>query len=113
MAANSEIPTQPGRPFTERVSLLGVTYTLIFNWHIVQQCWVVDFYDEAGEIGILLGMPLVTGCDLLEQFGYMPLGAQTILTAMTIGPGLPPDTVPTFRNLGIDGHLYTTTPMAL
>lgn len=110
MATNSEIPTQAGHPFTERVSLSGTTYTLIFNWNTVVQCWVLDFYNEAGDTEILLGVPLVTGSDLLEQYGYMPLGAQTVLTAMTVGPGLPPDTVPTFANLGTDGHLYTTTP---
>jgi hypothetical protein len=71
---------------------------------------VVDIYDEGGTTAILLGTPMVTGCDLLEQFGYMPLGARTVFTAMTVGPGLPPDDVPTFTNLGIDSHLYLTSP---
>jgi hypothetical protein len=110
MATNSEIPTQGGRPFSERIPILGVTYTLNFWWNAVTQCWDLDIYDEAGATEILVGVPLVTGCDLLEQFGYMPFGAQTILTAMTFGPGLPPDAVPTFTNLGIDSHLYTTSP---
>lgn len=110
MATYSEVPTQSGRPFTERVSILGVTYTLIFNWNAVTQCWMVDFYNEAGDAEILVGVPLVTGCDLLEQFGYMPLAATAIYTAMSIGPGISPDTVPTFTNFGTDGHLYLTTP---
>jgi hypothetical protein len=29
---------------------------------------------------------------------------------MSIGPEVSPDTVPTFSNLGEDGHLYLTTP---
>jgi hypothetical protein len=55
-------------------------------------------------------MPLVTGSDLLEQFGYIPLGANTIFTVMTTGPDKSPDTVPTFTNLGGEGHLYVSTP---
>lgn len=85
-------------------------YTLRFYWNNVTACWCVDFDDDTGTIPVLHGLPLVTGVDLLEQFGYLPLGAQTVLTTMTIGPDLSPDTVPTFDNLGIDGHLYTTTP---
>lgn len=110
MATNAEIPTEAGRPFTERVGLSnGITYTLRFYWNSVAQCWHVDFSDTGG-LPILMGVPLVTGVDLLEQYGYMPLGARQILTAMTIGPDLSPDTVPTFTNLGIEGHLYVTSP---
>jgi hypothetical protein len=110
MATNSEIPTRSGRPFSERVSLLGTVYTIKFYWNTVSNCWAGDFYDEAGSTPILLGMPLVTGSDLLEQFGYIPLGANTIFTVMTTGPDKSPDTVPTFTNLGGEGHLYVSTP---
>lgn len=92
------------------MTLQGVTYTLWFNWNHVTQNWTVDFYDETGAGEVLLGVPLVTGADLLEQYGYLPLGAFAILTAITIGPGVSPDTVPSFTNLGSDGHLYVTTP---
>lgn len=74
------------------------------------RCWTVDFYDITGMIGILAGVPLVTGCDLLEEYGYLPLGATAIFTVMSIGPAVSPDTVPTFTSLGGDGHLYVTTP---
>ena len=110
MAQNFEIPTEPNRPFSERVSILGITYTLRFSWNSITQNWNVNFYDESGTIVVLKGVALVTGADLLEQFGYMDLGAQAIFTVMTVGPDLSPDSVPTFRNLGIDGHLYVTTP---
>lgn len=70
----------------------------------------MDVYDLSGFTPVLLGVPLVTGADLLEQFGYLAIGAQAIMTTMTIGPGVSPDEVPGFRNLGIDGHLYVTTP---
>jgi hypothetical protein len=115
MAINTEIPTFAGRPFSERVTLpvpygATTTFTLQFYWNKRAQCWVVDFLDSTAQYKILCGVPLVTGADLLEQFLYLDLGRNAFLTVMTIGPGLSPDTVPTFNNLGIDGHLYLTTP---
>jgi hypothetical protein len=47
---------------------------------------------------------MVTGADLLEQFGY--LGLNFALVAQTDNS---PDTVPTFDNLGTTGHLYAIT----
>jgi hypothetical protein len=110
MATNVEIPTQPGRPFSESVTLNNVTYFLEFHWNTVAKVWTVDFYDETGTAALLRGVALVTGCDLLEQFSYLTLGAKLVLTVMTIGPGLPVDTVPDFFDLGVDGHLYGTMP---
>jgi hypothetical protein len=110
MATNIEIPTQSGAPFTERITLQDVVYTLDFHWNTVAKVWNLDFYDDTGQTPILRGVALVTGCDLLEQFAYLPLGARLILTTMTIGPGISPDTVPGFYNLGTDGRLYATMP---
>jgi hypothetical protein len=103
---NLEIPAQPGRPFTEEVTLLGVTYTLKFNWNKRAQCWVLDVLNDTATTKILCGVPLVTGSDLLEQFIYLDIGKIAFLTALTFGPGVPPDNVPTFFNFGIDSHLY-------
>jgi len=105
-----EIPTLPGRPFTERVSLAGVTYTLNFHWNPSSRAWVVDLYDRSGQVAVLTGIQLVTGADLLEQFAYLPVGANAIWTVLTRGPGKSPDEIPDFQELGIDGHLYVTTP---
>lgn len=110
MATNVEIPTEGGRPFSERITLQGIAYTLVFKWNGVASVWTVDFYDDDAQTAVLLGVPLVTGADLLGQFFYLSLGANTILTVMTIGPGVSPDTVPGFNNLGSDGHLYATMP---
>lgn len=111
MATHVEIPTGPGEPFSERIAWTdGVTYTLRFNWNTRANCWTVEFWNVGNTVKVVCGVPLVTGCDLLEQFAYLGLGANTILTVMAIGPALSPDTVPTFYNLGIDGHLYMTTP---
>jgi hypothetical protein len=105
MYTNLEIPTQPGRPFREEVALFDVTYTFKFNWNKRSKCWILDIFTDTG-LKVLCGVPLVTGSDLLEQFLYLPIGRYGILTALTFGPGIPPDNNPTFFNLGIDGHLY-------
>jgi hypothetical protein len=70
----------------------------------------LDVTNFSNRVLLLSGIPLVTGADLLGQFGYMPIGSRTILTAMTMLAGVPADAVPTFANLGIDGHLYITNP---
>ena len=111
MANNVEIPTQAGRPFSERVMLPdGNTYTLILKWNKRAQCWCLDILDSIGQYKYMSGIPLVTGCDLLEQFLYFSFGVNTFWTVMTIGPGEPPDQVPTFWNLGGDGHLFLASP---
>lgn len=81
-----------------------------FYWNDIAQSWNCDFWDEAGLMPIILGVPLVTGSDLLDQFGHLDIGAYAILTVMTVGPDLSPDAVPSFDNLGDEGHLYMSTP---
>jgi hypothetical protein len=110
MATTVEILTQPGPPFRERVTINDLTYTIRFSWNNRANCWSMEFWDAGNSFRVLCGVALVTGADLLEQFAYLPLGAHAILTAMTIGPALSPDTMPNATNLGIDGHLYLTTP---
>ena len=111
MANNIEIPTMAGQPFIENVPLSdGNSYTLRFHWNTRAACWCLDILDTTAQYKIMSGIPLVTGVDLMEQFLYLPFGIRTIWTVMTIGPFVSPDTVPTFFNLGTDGHLYLTSP---
>ena len=109
MTTYVEVPTEPGQPFTERLQIDGISYTLRFGWNHRAAYWVLDFWSEGNDVPILCGVPLVTGSDLLEQFVYLPLGARSILIVVTTGPGKSPDTIPTFSNLGVDGHLYLLT----
>lgn len=110
MSTIAEIPTESGRPFSEQVTWQGVQYTLQFWWNPASYSWVLDIYDSSGTNPILTGLPLVTGTDILGQFGYLPVAAQAVLTVMTVGPGISPDSVPTFQNLGGDGRVYLITP---
>lgn len=82
------------------ISIAGVTYQLTVTWCDPAQCWVMNIADNAGN-PILSGIPLVTGADLLEQFGYLEFGGQLI--AQTDND---PTAVPTFQNLGSTGNLF-------
>jgi hypothetical protein len=111
MATYAEIPTEGGHPFYEIIAWSdGLSYTLFFKWNVIALCWVLDIYAADGITPVINGIPIVTGADLLEQFGYLTLGAFTMLQATTIGPFVSPDSVPDFLNFGTDGHLFTVTP---
>jgi len=76
--------------------------TVVWNW--VNASWIINIADPSGN-PILSGIPMVTGVDLLEQFGYLNFGFQLI--AQTDNA---PDVVPTFADLGTTGHLYAILP---
>jgi hypothetical protein len=99
-----EIPLVPGTPQRLSVELGETTYVLMARWNDISACWILDIYEFDGVTPVLRGVPMVTGADLLGQYEYLELGGNLI--ALTIAVGHPPDEVPTFDNLGIDGHLY-------
>lgn len=98
----SEIPLGPA-PRLLAITLGGVAYQLLTRWCAPANCWVVDIMDSNGN-DVLDGIPLVTGVDLLDQFGYLGFGGQLI--AQTDHAK---DSPPTFANLGTTGHLYYVT----
>ena len=100
MADVFEIPTQPSTPQRFTVSLSGVSRQLRFTWCQPAACWLLDIYDDNGVL-ILGSVAIVTGADLLEQFGY--LGLAGVMLAQTDHD---PTAVPTFDNLGTTGHLF-------
>lgn len=71
-----------------------------YQWNRFSQSWAVDVSDEDGN-ALVTSVPIVTGCDLLAQFGYLGFSGQLI--AQTDGD---PQAVPTFANLGTQGHVY-------
>lgn len=76
----------------------------LLKWNTPANCWVVDMSTDDGN-PVARGIPLVTGANLLEQYGYLGLGGQ--MFAQTDNNV---DAVPTFANLGTTGHFYFTTP---
>lgn len=82
--------------------MAAVRIRLTFN--TPANCWVADIRDADGN-PVLMGVPVVTGTDLLGQFQYLGLGGQLI--AQTDHAQ---DDVPTYGNLGTLGHLFFLSP---
>jgi hypothetical protein len=99
-----EIPTVPSSPRTMSIPLGGNTYQLALLYRDADMGgWVLDIYDDQSN-ALVCGIPLVTGIDLLAQYGYLNFGGQ--LWVSTDGN---PDMVPSFDNIGLDSHLYWIT----
>lgn len=99
MTTAYEIPLSP-QPQTFNIALAGTTYGFTVQWNVQNASWIIDIADASGN-PIVSGIPMVTGCDLLEQYGYLNFGFQ--LVAQTDNS---PATVPTFDALGTTAHLY-------
>lgn len=93
------IPLQP-TPQTLTITVAGVQYQLRLIWNTQNDAWTLDISDVNGN-PILSGIPLVTGADLLEQFGYLDFGGQLIVQTDNDA-----DAVPTLQNLGSTGNLF-------
>lgn len=97
--ATFEIPLSPeSQRFS--ISLSGTTYVFRVYWSAAQNCWAFDIFD-ATDVLMVAGIPLITGADLLEQYGYLGIPGQLIVQSDSNT-----DAVPTFQNLGTIGHLY-------
>jgi len=103
MSTNYEIPLSPqAQNFT--IMLVGVAYQFTLTWNVINATWMVNIADSSGN-PIVSSIPLVTGVDLLEQYGYLDFGFQLIVQTDNA-----PDVVPTYANLGTTGHLYAIVP---
>lgn len=100
--ADYEIPlSAEGQSF--RIALSGVEYQLRVQWrNAIDAGWTLDISDANGG-ALINGVPLVTGCNLLEQYQYLIPGVLWVQTTAE------PDAVPAFDNLGIGSHLYWWT----
>ena len=91
-------------PQTLSISLNGVIYNLTVTWNVPSQAWLLDIADTNGN-NLLNGAPLVTGCDLLEQYAYVGIGGS--LYVLSSGDVT---AMPTFLDLGTQSNLYFVTP---
>ena len=86
------------------IQLAGVVYQMTLQWrNNAQGGWVLDIADATGA-PIVLGIALVTGADLLAQYGYLGLGGALYVLNSASG-----DDAPTFADLGTDTHLVFKT----
>jgi len=100
-----KIPLIPGAPQTFSVTLGQAVYQMTLRYrNTAEGGWILDIADQSGK-AIVSGIPLVTGADLLAQYGYLNFGGQ-----LCVQTASDPDAVPTFDNLGADASLYWVTP---
>lgn len=85
------------------VTLNGVSYNMLVKWCDPNQSWTLDILDSSNS-PLVQGIPLVTGVDLLGQYGYLGIGGQLIVQTDN-----DTDMIPTFTNLGNTSHLYFRT----
>jgi hypothetical protein len=99
MSTAYEIPlTAVAQDFT--IALGGVTYTLTVFWNRAATCWMLNIADALGA-PLVMGIPLITGTDLLRQYAYLGIsGSLVVQTDYAV------DNIPTIDNLGTDSHLY-------
>lgn len=98
--AISEIPlTAENQQFS--ISLAGVTYQMAVTWRAA--FWCLDIMDSSGT-DLIMGIPLITGADLLAQYNYLGLGF-----SLYVGCDDPANENPTETDLGTNSHLYVVT----
>lgn len=91
-------------PQTFTIQLAGTDYTLTATWNVPSSVWLVSIANANGQ-ALVSSIPLVTGCDLLEQFEYVGIGGQ-LFSQTDHDPFAPP----TFENLGTLGRLFFVLP---
>jgi hypothetical protein len=99
-----KIPLTPV-PQSFSIVLGGVHYTINLHWNAAEQMqsWVIDISGADAQTPVVNGIPLVTGCDLLEQYRY--LGFNGGLMAYVNGS----DERPGYDDLGGAGSLFFVT----
>lgn len=100
----TEIPLVPSTNQRFETTLLGVTYRFRLVWSPPAQVWLMDVSDS-NDAGLLAGVPLLTGVDLLAQYVYLGIGGQ-----MYVQTDYDAFAMPTFDDLGVLSHLYFVSP---
>lgn len=83
------------------IVLEGVAYQIRVIWR--ETCWILDLMD-ASEKPIVMGIPLVTGADLLAQYSYLNLGFKLAVICDDSTQDYPTQT-----DLGTGSHLLVVT----
>jgi hypothetical protein len=84
-----------------RITIAGTAYQFEVWWCWPVECWMANLILADTNTQLLMGFPLVTGADLLQQYAYLGIPGQLIV--QTDSDVL---AAPTFANLGSLAHLY-------
>ena len=102
-----EIPTQP-KPQRFSILLGERRVQVSLQWRDAPEAgWTLDI-NEVDGAGIIRGIPLVTGVNLLAQYQHIIVGTLFVMSDVE------PFAVPVLDGLGSTGHLYydATDPFA-
>lgn len=88
------------RPQRFDIAIGGIEYTMRCRWN-ESIGWVLDIDDAVTSTNLIACLPLVTGCNLLEQFDYLGFAFEMIV--YTDGN---PEAVPTLDNLGYESNVF-------
>lgn len=91
------ITSNPNQTFTSTIPIdnSSIKFNFFLKYNTESSCWVLDIKDS-GNNGIVTGINLVTGVNLLEQYSYLKIGSAYLAkvdTSLT-------DDLPTEYNLG-------------
>lgn len=96
-----EIPLEKSTPQKFQIDIAGATYRMTLKYYDAPDFgWALDISD-INDKPLVLGAPIVTGADMLEQLKY--LGINGRLWSQTMGD---PDAPPTFESLGDTSKLF-------
>lgn len=87
------------------IDLNGKSYIMISAWNPEMPAWTLSLFDGETEQPIFACLPIVSGVDLLAQYGYLEIGGE--LVCQTDGDEFAP---PTLENLGQEASLYYAVP---
>ena len=98
-----EVPVSP-KPESFSLELANVGFKFTTAWCPPLSCWVISI-TLPDDTPVVMGIPVVTGVDLLAPYAYLGFGGGLI--AQPLGDV---DTPPTFENFGVSGLLFFVTP---
>lgn len=66
-----EIPLQVDNQYFEQTTEInGVTLLLVVKFNTISEIWTVDIKNEDTNTWLILGLPLVLGCDILAPYKF-------------------------------------------
>lgn len=101
MAVNAFRIPLTNTPQKFAIDLNGRSFIMECKYNPEEISWNISMWDGDNEQVIFVNLPLVTGVDLLKQYGYLGIDGSFIV--YTDGNH---DEVPTEENLGAESNLY-------
>lgn len=90
------------------ITLVGVEYQITCRWNNASEGgWFIDIANASTNTMLVTDIPLVTGLDILEPFGYLGIKGRMVVFTDNDATA-----VPTLKSLGVNSNLYFITETA-